>query len=145
MRVLFMRTVGALLLATSIAQALALATHNSVDPSFSTAAGGPPANWLGSLGAYSSDLLLMLFGLAAILILPVVAIAGLRLMRAEPAGRLGRSLLIAILGTLLVGVSLGLLRGEAVSGLPAGWGGALGLAGARGVDSTIALIGNPAI
>jgi len=145
LRVLAMRTIGAVLVSASIAEALALATHNSVDPSFSTAAGGPPANWLGSPGAYSSDLLLMLFGLAAALLLPVVALAGLRLMRAEPAGRLGRSLLIAILGVLLVGVSLGLLRGSAVSGLPAGWGGALGLAGARGIDEAIALIGNPAI
>ena len=144
-RVLFMRTIGAVLVSVSIALALALATHNSVDPSFSTAAGGPPANWLGSLGAYSSDLLLMLFGLSAVLMLPVVAIAGLRLMRAEPAGRLGRSLVITIVGMLLVGVALGLLRGSAVSGLPAGWGGALGLAGALGVDNAIALIGNPAI
>ena len=144
-RVLVMRTVGAVLLGASIAEAIALATHNSVDPSFSTAAGGPPANWLGSVGAYSSDLLLMLFGPAAALLLPVIAIAGLRLMRAEPAGRLGRSLLIGILGVLLVGVALGMLRGSAVSGLPAGWGGALGLAGARGVDNGIALIGNPAI
>ncbi len=144
-RVLVMRTIGAVLLGGSIAQAIALATHNSVDPSFSTAAGGPPANWLGSAGAYSSDLLLMLFGPAAALLLPVIAIAGLRLMRAEPAGRLGRSLLIGIIGVLLVGVALGMLRGAAVSGLPAGWGGAPGLAGARGVDNAIALIGNPAI
>jgi S-DNA-T family DNA segregation ATPase FtsK/SpoIIIE len=144
-RVLVMRTMGAVLVSASIALALALATHNSVDPSFSTAAGGPPANWLGSLGAYSSDLLLMLFGPASVLLLPVVAVAGLRLMRAEPAGRLGRSLLISIVGILLVGVALGLTRGSAVSGLPAGWGGALGLAGARGVDSGIAMIGNPAV
>ncbi|MCY7280084.1 MAG: DNA translocase FtsK 4TM domain-containing protein, partial [Sphingomonas bacterium] len=145
LRVLAMRTIGVVLVGASIAEALALATHDSVDPSFSTAAGGPPVNWLGSVGAYSSDLLLMLFGLAAVLLLPVVALAGLRLMRAEPAGRLGRSMLIAILGMLLVGAALGLMRGSAVSGLPAGWGGALGLAGAHGVDNGIALIGNPAI
>ena len=144
-RLLTMRTVGTLLVATSVAEAVALATHDSVDPSFSTAAGGPPANWLGSVGAYSSDLLLMLFGLGSVLLLPIVALAGLRLMRAEPAGRLGRALLIAIVGVLLLGVSLGLLRDSAVSGLPAGWGGAIGLAGARGADSAIAMIGNPAV
>ncbi len=144
-RVLVMRTLGAVLISASIAQALALATHDSVDPSFSTAAGGPPVNWLGSVGAYSSDLLLMLFGMGCVLLLPVIGLAGLRLMRAESAGRLGRSLSLSILGILLVGIALGLLRGSAVSGLPAGWGGALGLAGARGVDQAIALIGNPAI
>ena len=144
-RLLAMRTIGAMLIGVSFAEAIALVTHNSVDPSFSTAAGGPPANWLGSVGAYSSDLLLMLFGPAAALLLPVIAIAGLRLMRGEPAGRLGRALFVAGIGVLLVGVALGMLRGSAVSGLPAGWGGAIGLAAARGVDNGISLIGNPAI
>ena len=145
LRMMAMRTIGALLLAVSIAEAIALATHNSVDPSYSTAAGGPPLNWLGSLGAYSSDLLLMLFGMGCVLLLPVIGLAGLRLMRGESAGRLGRALLLSVLGIVLVGIALGLLRGSAVSGLPAGWGGALGLAGARGLDKAIALIGNPAI
>ena len=86
LRLLAMRTIGAVLIGASVAQGVALLTHNSVDPSFSTAAGGPPVNWLGSVGAYSSDLLLMLFGPAAALFLPVIAIAGLRLMRGEPAG-----------------------------------------------------------
>jgi S-DNA-T family DNA segregation ATPase FtsK/SpoIIIE len=53
---------------------------------FSTAAGGPPANWLGSFGAYASDALLLLFGLGSVLFLPVIAIAGLRMMRLEPPG-----------------------------------------------------------
>ena len=145
LRLLAMRTIGAVLVGGSVAQAVALLTHNSVDPSFSTAAGGPPVNWLGSVGAYSSDLLLMLFGPAAALLLPVIAIAGLRLMRGEPTQRLRRSLIVAVVGVLLVGVALGMLRGSAVSGLPAGWGGALGLAGARGVDNGIAMIGNPAV
>ena len=41
--------------ALSLAGAVALATHNPNDPSLSTAAGGPPTNWLGSSGAYVSD------------------------------------------------------------------------------------------
>jgi S-DNA-T family DNA segregation ATPase FtsK/SpoIIIE len=145
LRVLIMRTMGIILVGASIAEALALATHSSVDPSLSTAAGGPPVNWLGSFGAYSSDLLLMLFGLACVLLLPIVALAGIRLMRAESPGRLGRSLLVSIVGIVLVGIALGLTRGSGVSGLPAGWAGALGLAGARGVDSAIAMIGNPSV
>ncbi|NUQ17038.1 MAG: DNA translocase FtsK, partial [Sphingomonas sp.] len=69
------RSWGALLVALSLAGAIALATHNPNDPSLSTAAGGPPTNWLGSFGAYSSDEMLLLFGLGAALFLPVVAIA----------------------------------------------------------------------
>ncbi len=52
------RTWGALLIMLSVAGAVALGSHNPTDPSLSTAAGGPPANWLGSGGAYFSDALL---------------------------------------------------------------------------------------
>src|SRR4051794_18694350 len=75
------RSWGALLVALSLAGAIALATHSSTDPSLSTAAGGSPANWLGPAGAYFSDSLLLLFGLGSALFLPVVAIAGLRMLR----------------------------------------------------------------
>ncbi|MFL6753281.1 MAG: DNA translocase FtsK 4TM domain-containing protein [Sphingomicrobium sp.] len=141
----FVRTWGAGLVALSSAGAVALATHNPNDPSLSTAAGGPPTNWLGSFGAYLSDVLLLLFGLGAALFLPVVAIAGLRMLRLEPAGRIGRGLLLAAVGAVLLGIALGLTSGSSVSGLPAGWGGALGLAAAHGVGSAIGLIPNPQI
>jgi S-DNA-T family DNA segregation ATPase FtsK/SpoIIIE len=139
------RSWGALLVALSAAGAVALATHNSTDPSLSTAAGGPPANWLGPFGAYLSDALLLLFGLGAALFVPVIAIAGLRMFRLEPAGRIARGLLLAALGAVLLGVALGLTSASAVSGLPAGWGGALGLAAAHGVVAAIGLIPNPQI
>ena len=102
--------------ALSLGGALALATHSPTDPSLSTAAGGPPANWLGATGAYFSDALLLLFGLGAVLFFPVIAIAGLRMLRLEPAGRIGRGLLLAAIGAVLIGVALGLTSGSAVSG-----------------------------
>jgi S-DNA-T family DNA segregation ATPase FtsK/SpoIIIE len=137
------RGCGALLAGVSLAAAVALASHDGNDPSLSTAAGGPPSNWLGSFGAYLSDALLLLFGLGAVLFLPVIAIAGLRMLRLQTAGRVGRGLLLAAAGAVLLGVALGLTSASAVSGLPAGWGGALGLAGAHGVAAGIALIPNP--
>jgi len=142
-RLFVVRTIGTLLVGGSLALGVALATHDSTDPSFSTAAGGPPANWVGSAGAYASDLLLMLLGPAAVLLLPILAVAGLRMMRGDAAGRLGRALLVGALGIVLAGIALAMVRGTAVSGLPAGWGGALGLAGARGIDAGIDFIGNP--
>jgi S-DNA-T family DNA segregation ATPase FtsK/SpoIIIE len=145
LRLLARRVAGAALTGGAIALGLALATHDPTDPSFSTAAGGPPLNWVGSFGSYSSDLLLMLFGPAAVILLPVLAIAGLRLLRGEPAGRLGRALLVALAAMLLAGVALGMVHGAAVSGLPAGWSGALGLTGAKGVEAAIGLIGDPAV
>jgi len=137
------RTGGALLVGLSLAGALALATHSATDPSLSTAAGGPPTNWLGSFGAYFSDALLLLFGLGSVLFLPVVAIGGLRMLRLEPAGRISRGLGLAAIGAVLIGIALGLTSASAVSGLPAGWGGALGLAAAHGLNSAIGLIHNP--
>jgi S-DNA-T family DNA segregation ATPase FtsK/SpoIIIE len=140
-----LRCWGALLVGIAVGAAVALLTHNSTDPSFTTAAGGPPANWLGSVGAYSSDLLLLLFGLGSVFLLPVVAIAGIRMMRLEPPGRTARALLVAAIGAVLVGVALGLMSGSAVSGLPGGWGGVLGLAASNGIDSAVGLIPDPAI
>jgi S-DNA-T family DNA segregation ATPase FtsK/SpoIIIE len=142
---LALRAWGALMTSVGLAGAVALATHSPNDPSLSTAAGGPPSNWLGSAGAYASDTLLLLFGLGSVMLLPVIALAGLRMMRLEPAGRIGRGLLLAAIGAVVLGIALGLTSGSAVSGLPAGWGGALGLAAAHGVDSGLSLIRNPAI
>jgi DNA segregation ATPase FtsK/SpoIIIE, S-DNA-T family len=139
------RTWGVMLLLLSLASAIALATHSPTDPSLSTAAGGPPANWLGSPGAYFSDVLLLLFGIGSILFIPVVAVAGLRMTRLEPTGRTGRGLLVAGVGAILFGTALGLTSASAVSGLPGGWGGAFGLAAAHGLNSAFALIGNPQI
>ena len=139
------RSWGAMLLLLSVASAIAFATHSPTDPSLSTAAGGPPANWLGSPGAYFSDALLLLFGIGSVLFIPVVAVAGLRMTRLEPTGRTGRGLLVAGIGAILIGTALGLTSGSAVSGLPGGWGGALGLAAAHGLNLAFALIGNPQI
>jgi len=144
-RRLAIRTWGAVLIVASVAGAIALGSHNPNDPSLSTAAGGPPTNWLGSGGAYFSDALLLLFGLGAVLFMPVIALAGLRMLRLQPAGRIGRGLLLAAIGAVLIGVALSLTSGSAVSGLPAGWGGALGLAAAHGLDAAIGLIRNPSV
>jgi len=139
------RSWGALLVGLSLAGAVALATHSPTDPSLSAAAGGPPRNWLGSPGAYFSDALLLLFGIGSALFLPVIAVAGLRMLRLEPAGRVARGLMIAAIGAVVLGVALSLTSGSSVSGLPGGWGGAFGLAAAHGVNSGIALIPNPQI
>ncbi|HVF37751.1 MAG TPA: DNA translocase FtsK 4TM domain-containing protein, partial [Sphingomicrobium sp.] len=136
------KTIGVGMIGLAVTLAVALVTHSSTDPSFTTAAAGPPANWIGPFGAYASDALLFLFGPAAALFLPLLALAGLRLFRRADAGRVGRSILIASIGVLLIGVALGLFTASAVSGLPAGYGGALGLAGAYGTDAALGLIDN---
>ena len=145
LRRLSLRIAGALLVGLGVALAVALATHSPTDPSLTTAAAGPPKNWVGPAGAYASDTLLLLFGIGSGFFLPVLMIAGLRLMRLQPAGRVARGLLLAAIGAILLGIALSLTSGSAVSGLPAGWGGIAGLASAYGVDAGIGLIHNPAI
>jgi DNA segregation ATPase FtsK/SpoIIIE, S-DNA-T family len=140
LRRLAWRSWGAVLIAISIAGGIALASHSSTDPSFTTAAGGPPENWLGAFGAFASDMALLLFGIGCVLFLPVIGLAGLRLVRLDPPGRTGRALLFAGLAAILIGIALSLTSGSAVSGLPSGWGGAVGLAAANGLDSAVALI-----
>ncbi|GLR46713.1 DNA translocase FtsK [Sphingomonas astaxanthinifaciens] len=146
-RAFAVRVAGTLILAATAALAISLITHERTDPSWSTAAGGPAANWLGLPGAYASDLLLLLLGPGGIVLLPVLALGGLRLLAGRPAGRLGRALLVAALGAFLIGMALGLTlnSGAGASGLPAGWGGVLGLAGAAGWNALLGLITQPAI
>jgi DNA segregation ATPase FtsK/SpoIIIE, S-DNA-T family len=134
------RSWGSVFVALSLAGAAALASHSSTDPSFTTAAGGPAENWLGSVGAYASDIAFLLFGIGSILFLPVLGLAGLRMVRLAPAGRLGRALLLAAVAAILIGIALSLTSGSAVSGFPAGWGGAVALAAANGLGALVSLI-----
>jgi S-DNA-T family DNA segregation ATPase FtsK/SpoIIIE len=67
------------------------------------------------------------------------------MLRLEPAGRVGRGLLISAAGAILLGTALGLTSGSAVSGLPGGWGGAFGLATAHALNLGFGLIANPEI
>ncbi len=143
-RRMLIRLGGAVVLGAALLAALALATHHSTDPSLTTAAGGPPANWAGQPGAYVSNALLLLFGIPALIYCPVIALAGLRMLRLAPAGRVFRSLLLATIAALLLGTTLGMTSASAVSGLPGGWGGALGLAAANGIHAAVALIPDPA-
>ncbi|WP_010124124.1 FtsK/SpoIIIE family DNA translocase [Sphingomonas sp. KC8] len=131
------------LLALMLMLAFALASYQPTDAALNTAAGGDVSNILGPVGAWVADLLLSLLGPPAALLLPIGVIAGLRLWRGASIGRWKRSLALCLLGVLLFGIALSLLRGGSVSGLPAGWGGAIGLIAARGVDSLVGLAGDP--
>jgi S-DNA-T family DNA segregation ATPase FtsK/SpoIIIE len=124
---------------------VALVTYRPSDPSLNTAAGGPVGNWMGSPGAWTADLLLSLMGPPAALLLPLVLVVGLRLARGTEPGRWLRALLVTILGIALLGAAAGLFAGGAVNGLPAGWGGAIGLGLARLVELGLGAMGDESI
>jgi S-DNA-T family DNA segregation ATPase FtsK/SpoIIIE len=136
---------GAAMIIGALLLAVALASYEPTDPSLNTAAAGPVTNWMGAPGAYASDLLLSLMGPPSALLLPLLLTLGLRLARGADAGRWGRALLLTLLGIVLIGTAAALLSGSAVNGLPASWGGALGLSVAKLMEFGISAIGEPGI
>lgn len=68
------RLIGLFLIAAGLLLSLALFSYSAEDPSFNTATGQPPSNFLGYFGSYTSDILWQYFGFAALL-LPVSLIA----------------------------------------------------------------------
>ena len=135
---------GAALLALTLMLGFALASYHVSDPAMNTAAGGPAQNIMGPAGAWIADLSLSLFGPSAALLPPLALLFGLRLWRGAPAGHWKKSLLLAMAGVIVLGIGLALFRGGSVSGLPAGYGGALGLAGAAAFNWGLAQIDAPA-
>ncbi|NNC73422.1 MAG: DNA translocase FtsK, partial [Sphingomonadaceae bacterium] len=122
---------------------LALVSYRPSDPAFNTSAAGPAQNWLGALGAYVSETLLILLGPLVALMVPLVIVLALRLWRDAPLGSWIRSALIICGAILLLGSAITLLAGPAIRGLPLGWGGAIGYAGGSALGGAIGLIGNP--
>ncbi|HJQ17136.1 MAG TPA: DNA translocase FtsK 4TM domain-containing protein [Allosphingosinicella sp.] len=133
---------GAALVGGSLVLLAALASYHPSDPSLNTAAAGPVLNWFATPGAYLADLMLTLLGPPVGFILPLLILFGLRLARGARVGRWGRDLALSLLGLLLIGSAAALLIGSAVNGLPAGWGGALGLSIARLINLALRQIGD---
>jgi S-DNA-T family DNA segregation ATPase FtsK/SpoIIIE len=137
--------IGGALGAAALLLLLALVSYHPTDPSLNTAAAGPVHNWIGAPGAWLADLLLSLFGPPAGLLLPLLALIGLRVAAGTEPTRWLRSLLLTVGGLALIGCAAALLVGDAVNGLPASWGGAIGLSLARLIDLALSAIGEPGI
>jgi S-DNA-T family DNA segregation ATPase FtsK/SpoIIIE len=137
--------IGGALGAAALIMLLALVSYEPTDPSLNTAAAGPVRNWMGAPGAWIADLLLSLFGPPGALLLPLLVLLGVRIATGAPSTRWLRSLGLTMLGLTLIGGAASLLVGEAVNGLPASWGGAVGLTLAKLVELCLGAIGEPAI
>jgi S-DNA-T family DNA segregation ATPase FtsK/SpoIIIE len=138
-------TAALLLIGGTIAFGFTLASYHVTDPSLNTAAAGPALNVFGIPGAWIADLALSLFGIAVIAFVPLGFIWGLRLWRGISVGRWIRSLITAACAAILCGVGLALFRGGSVAGLPAGFGGSMGLGGAGLISMAIDQIGDQII
>ncbi|ACO32648.1 DNA translocase FtsK [Acidobacterium capsulatum] len=124
--------IGFLILVTATLLLLALVSYHPTDPSFDTVRGAvhgaekaaPIHNWIGVTGAYLSDLLLQLEGLASFLLPLLLGGLGFAWLRSRPIASPKSKLLGAALALLFVPAIFGLfphpvpgLRGLPASGL----------------------------
>ena len=141
---------GALLLfAGMLFLAAALATYHQTDTSSSTAAGGMVQNWMGQAGAWVADAVLTLFGLVAVLLLPLLYVLARKLWRfaEEEDGMLvhadqrwWRPLAVLLIAMLLLGTVLSLAFTQPGGTLPASSGGIAGLLGAKAIRGAAELL-----
>jgi len=125
--------------------ALSLASYHAGDAALNTASGAPPQNLVGVPGAWFADIALTLFGPIVALLLPVGPIIAMRLWRDQPPGRWVRMLRNASIGVALMATALAFTSGRSVLALPAGWGGAVGLALANAARWGLGFIGEPTV
>ncbi|HEY5348006.1 MAG TPA: DNA translocase FtsK 4TM domain-containing protein, partial [Rhizomicrobium sp.] len=138
-RIAALRAAGAALVLAAACALVALISFNADDASLNNANGREVSNLLGPLGATAADLLLQLFGLAALFFLTPLFVWGLRALR-------GKSLRYAMwralawpLSTLIVAAGLGVF--PASKRLPAGEGGLIGIAAKHLADQAGQLYG----
>jgi S-DNA-T family DNA segregation ATPase FtsK/SpoIIIE len=139
---------GGVLVMLALALTLAFVSYDSTDPSFNRATIAPPQNWLGYTGAYTSDLLLQLVGLACLLVVPVTALFGVRLIQRRGLDGWRRQLAATLGAVLLTATILALPGRDFLSDLPAGAGGIAGLLLVRIPQALAALLPpdvNPAV
>src|SRR5215510_93058 len=117
---------GLLLLALAVAVVLALATWSVRDPSFSHATSAPVRNLLGLPGAIAADLLMQLFGIAAVAVILPVAIWGCRLVVYQEFDRERLRLALWLMGAVLAAAFASCLPVSPRWPLPTGLGGVLG-------------------
>ena len=117
---------GVALIVLAMLLALALATWSVQDPSLSHATTSPIRNVLGVAGAIVADLLMQLFGVAALALVLPVAVWGWRLATHRPLRRERIRLIFWVLGVLFAASFASCLPRSPSWPLPAGLGGVIG-------------------
>jgi DNA segregation ATPase FtsK/SpoIIIE, S-DNA-T family len=117
---------GLFLVALAVALGLALATWSVRDPSFSHATSASVRNLLGLPGAIAADLLMQLFGIAAVAVVLPVAIWGCRLVAHREFDRERLRLALWLMGAVLAAAFASCLPTSPRWPLPTGLGGVIG-------------------
>ncbi len=117
---------GLALITLAFIAATALATWSVQDPSLSHATNAPTHNLVGAPGAIAADLLMQLLGLAAVVLVLLIAILGWRLVTHRPLYRERLRLLFWIVATIFAAAFASCLPRTAAWPLPSGLGGVAG-------------------
>jgi S-DNA-T family DNA segregation ATPase FtsK/SpoIIIE len=125
-RMVALRGAGLALVLSAFAALIALASYSSSDASLNNANVNDVGNWLGPLGAVAADLMLQIFGIAALAFLAPQFVWGGRALRGKSIKYAMWRLVAWPLGTITVAAGLGLFPQPAT--LPAGAGGMIGIA-----------------
>ncbi len=120
------RLAGLGILAGVVIAAVAMLTWTAGDPSLSHATNAPVKNWIGKPGAILADLLMQLFGLAAVALLAISAVWGWLMLRARPFDREGLRVPLGIGAAMMVAVAASLAPAPSGWPLPTGIGGVIG-------------------
>jgi S-DNA-T family DNA segregation ATPase FtsK/SpoIIIE len=104
----------------------ALLTWSVQDPSFNHATSGPIRNWLGWRGAIAADLLMQMFGIAAVVVLVPPGSWGWRLVTQRRLGRIRSRLALWIIGCVVTAGLASMLPSTDRWPLPSGLGGVMG-------------------
>jgi S-DNA-T family DNA segregation ATPase FtsK/SpoIIIE len=124
--------------------ALALVSYHQTDPSTSTAAGGEVQNWMGPVGAWLADSVLIVFGPVSALFIPLLYVFGRKLWLLVEEDdseiehsdqRWWRPVGVLALAMLLIATVLSLWFTQPGGSLPASMGGLTGLLGAKAITA----------
>jgi DNA segregation ATPase FtsK/SpoIIIE, S-DNA-T family len=107
--------------------ALALLSYSAADPAFNSSAAIVQHNWMGQTGAYLADAALFLFGVPAILFLPLMLIFARRLGLNILQPRWKRQIILCLLGMIFLGFGMAFWQHGNDIELPAGWGGTIAI------------------
>jgi S-DNA-T family DNA segregation ATPase FtsK/SpoIIIE len=141
-------TGAGLLLGAGVFLALALASYTQTDPSPSTAAEPTEvANWMGASGAWVADRVLLIFGLPAVLLLPLLYVSARKLWRDVENGDAPETTAwwmptaLLLIAMALIATVLALAFEGPGGTLPAQAGGLSGLLGAGAIRAVAARFG----
>ncbi|HWY65564.1 MAG TPA: DNA translocase FtsK 4TM domain-containing protein, partial [Rhizomicrobium sp.] len=137
MRVAVLRGAGLALVLAAAAALAALVSYSSDDASLNNANLRDAANWLGAFGAVAADLMLQMFGWAALAFLAPLFVWGARAVFGKGIKYAMWRLVAWPLGTITVAAGLGLV--PPLASLPAGAGGMIGIA-AHGLSAHAAQV-----